>query len=152
MAFASAVILLCLSGLASYLTIVRLMESEKWRVHTYEVEAALGTVDSAAVNAGRVRSTYVITGSADFSSAFEASIPIINQALQHLRELTGDNPEQQKLCARLEEIMTRRIALFRQSMELKKSASQDQHGQDEISRSRPDRGLRNDCDNAADAR
>ena len=43
MAFASAVILLCLSGLATYLTIVRLMESEKWRVHTYEVQAALGT-------------------------------------------------------------------------------------------------------------
>jgi len=134
MAFASAVILLCLSGLATYLTIVRLMESEKWRVHTYEVQAALGTVDSAAVDAGRARSAYVITGSADFSGAFEASVPIINQALQHLRELTADNPEQQKLCTRLEEIIVRRIALFRQSMELKKSASQDQRGQDEISR------------------
>ena len=33
-AFASAVILLCLSGLATYLTIVRLLESEKWVVHT----------------------------------------------------------------------------------------------------------------------
>ena len=134
MAFASAVVLLCLSGLATYLTIVRLMESEKWVVHTYEVQAALGTVDSAAVDAGRARSAYVITGSADFSSAFEASVPIINQALQHLRELTADNPEQQKLCGRLEEIMVRRIVLFRQSMELKKSASQDQGGQDEISR------------------
>jgi hypothetical protein len=31
-ALASAVVLLCLSGLATYLTIVRLMEGEKWVV------------------------------------------------------------------------------------------------------------------------
>jgi signal transduction histidine kinase len=134
MAFASAVILLCVSGLATYLTIARLMESEKWVVHTYEVQGALGIVDSAAADAGRASSAYVITGSDHFLNAFEASIPIIHEALQHLRELTADNPEQQKLCARLQESVGSRIALFRQSMQLKKSASQDQSEQDEISR------------------
>ena len=48
-AFAAAVILLFLSGVATYLTIVRLLESEKWVVHTHEVQAALGNVDSAVV-------------------------------------------------------------------------------------------------------
>lgn len=133
-AFASAVVLLCVSGLATYLTIVRLMESEKWVVHTYEVQAALGNVDAATVEAGRARSGYVITGTSDFLSNFGDAVPTIYQALEHLRELTRDNPEQQKLCMRLEDLMGRRIVLFRASIELRKSAPQDQEGQDEISR------------------
>jgi CHASE3 domain sensor protein len=133
-AFASAVILLCLTGLATYFTIMRLMESEKWVVHTYEVQAALGNLDSAAVDAGRARSGYVVTGSADFLSNFEAAGPAIYQALQHLRELTKDNPEQQNRLTRLEELTARRIALLRESIELRKSAPQDRQGQDDLTR------------------
>jgi signal transduction histidine kinase len=132
--FTSAVILLCLSGLATYLTIVRLLESEKWVVHTHEVQAALGDVDSAVLNAGRACSGYVITGSADFLSNFEVAVPRIYQSLQRLRELTKDNPAQQDLCTRLQEMTTRRVALFQQSIGLKKTAPQDQQGQADISR------------------
>src|SRR5579864_4349841 len=133
-AFAAAVIMLCLSGLATYLTIVRLMDSEKWVVHTHEVQAALGSVDSAVLNAERASSGYVITGSADYLSNFEAAAPGIYQALQHLRELTKDNPKQQELSTRLEEITARRIALFRDSIDLKKSVAPNQQGQADISR------------------
>ena len=134
MAFATAVTLLCLSGLATYLTIVRLLESEDWVVHTYQVQAALGAVDSATVDAASNRSGYVIAGSPDFLDNFEAAVPKISQALQNLRELTKDNPAQQKLCTRLGEITARRVALFRQSIELKKTAPEDLQGQNDISR------------------
>jgi signal transduction histidine kinase len=134
LAFASAVIMLCLSGLATYFTIVRLMGSEQWLVHTREVQAALGIVDSAVLNAERACSGYVITGSSDFLNSFEALSPAVYKALQHLRELTKDNPRQQMLCTRLEEITAQRMALFRQAIDLKKSVSQNQQGQADISR------------------
>jgi signal transduction histidine kinase len=133
-AFAAAVILLFLSGLVTYLTIVRLLQSEKWVVHTHEVQAALGSVDSAVVTVGRACSGFVITGGADFLSSFEVALPKVSQALQNLRELTRDNPEQQKLCTRLEELTARRVDLFRESVELKMTAPQDQQGQADISR------------------
>jgi signal transduction histidine kinase len=133
-AFASAVILLCLSGLATYLTIARLLESEKWVVHSHEVQAALGNIDSAAVEAGRARSGYVVTEGADFLSAFEAAVPKVYQALRHVRELTLDNPRQQALCTHLEQLTGNRLALFRESIELRKSAPQDQQGQADLSR------------------
>jgi signal transduction histidine kinase len=128
------VILLGVSGLATYLSILRLMESEKWVIHTHEVQAALGNVDSAVLNAGRACSGYVITGSADFLSAFEAAAPKTDQTLQNLRELTKDNPQQQELCSRLEEITAHRMKLFRESIEFRKTAPQDQQGQADISR------------------
>ena len=133
-AFASAVILLFLSGVATYLTIVRLLQSEKWVVHSHEVEAALGDIDSAVVGVGRACSGYVITGGADFLGSFEVALPKVPQALQNVRSLTTDNPEQQKLCTRLEELTTRRVALFRESVELKMTVPQDQQGQADISR------------------
>jgi signal transduction histidine kinase len=133
-AFASAVIMLCLSALATYLTILRLTESEKWVVHTREVQAALGNVDSAVLNAERAAAGYVITGSADFLNDFEATAPRVDQAQQHLRELTKDNPRQQTLCTRLEEATARRISLFRDSIGLRESLPQSQHGQGDISR------------------
>jgi hypothetical protein len=55
--FASAVVMLCLSGLATYIAVVRLMQSEKWVVHTHDVQLALGSVDSAVLNAGRACSS-----------------------------------------------------------------------------------------------
>jgi signal transduction histidine kinase len=132
-AFATAVMLLCLSGLATYISIERLTKSEYWVVHTYEVQAALGDVDSAALDAERDRAGYVITGSGDALNSFEAAIAKIYQALRHLRELTKDNPEQQQMCTRLEEIMARRIALFRDSVELKKANPEGQQGETKVS-------------------
>jgi len=126
--------MLCLSGLATYVTIVRLTQTEKWVVHTHEVQAALGDVDSTILSAERASSGYVITGSADFLSNFEAATPNIYQALQHLRELTQDNSKQQEFSDRLDGITARRIALFRQSIDLRKTASQNQQRQAEISR------------------
>jgi CHASE3 domain sensor protein len=134
LAFASAVILLFLSGVATYLTIVRVLQSEKWVVHSHEVQAALGNVDSAVVGVGRACSGYVITGGADFFNSFEVALPKVSRALQNVRDLTIDNPEQQKLCTRLEELTARRVALFRESVELKMTAPHDQQGQADVSR------------------
>jgi signal transduction histidine kinase len=133
-AFAAAVVLLFLSGLATYLTIVRLLQSEKWVVHSHEVQTALGNVDSAVVGVGRACSGYVITGGADFLSSFEVALHKVSQALQKVRDLTRDNPEQQRLCTRLEELTARRVALFREAVELKMTAPQDQQGQADVSR------------------
>jgi signal transduction histidine kinase len=76
----------------------------------------------------------VITGGADFLSSFEVALPKVSQALQKVRDLTRDNPEQQRLCTRLEELTARRVALFREAVELKMTAPQDQQGQADVSR------------------
>ncbi|MGA8538794.1 MAG: CHASE3 domain-containing protein [Terriglobales bacterium] len=133
-AFASAVMLLFLSGLATYFTIDRLLESEKWVIHTLEVRAALGDIDSAFVRAGRARSAFVISGSNDFLREFEASVPEIPRRFQQLRALTGDNPKQQELCSHLEDVTNRRIAFLQESVDLKKQAPQNQQGQIDLDR------------------
>ncbi|MGB7943777.1 MAG: CHASE3 domain-containing protein, partial [Terriglobales bacterium] len=101
-AFASALALLFLSGVATYFATTRLLESEKWVIHTHEVRAAIGDVDSALSRVGRARSGYVNSGTGDFLNQFEAAASEMPPSLQHLRELTQDNPKQQEFCSRLE--------------------------------------------------
>lgn len=131
-AFIAAVVLLFVSGLAAYFTITRLLESERWVVHTHEVRAALGDLDSAVLRAGRARSGYVLSATGDFQEQFEATTREIPVRIQALRELTQDNPRQQELCSRLENVMARRVALLRESMEVKKDTFQNDQAQAEL--------------------
>lgn len=132
-AFTSAVVLLFLSGLAAYLTITRLLDSEKWVVHTHEVRAAVGDIDSAVLRSGRARSAYLITGDQDALGQFEAANREISLELRHLRELTRDNPRQQALCSRLEDATSKRVALLVESIRSPSSAS-DQQAQADLQR------------------
>jgi signal transduction histidine kinase len=134
LAFASAVMLLFLSGLAACATINRLLQSEKWVIHTLEVKTAIGDIDLAYVRAGRARSGYVLSGNEDFLREFEAAAPEIPGTVQHLRELIPDNPREQELCLRLEDAINRRVALLRQSIELKKQEPQNTQGQADFDR------------------
>jgi signal transduction histidine kinase len=133
-AFASALILLCLSGLAGYVTIVRLVQSEKWVHHTYEVQGTLGDFDWAIVRAGRARSGFVISGTDDFLNQYEAAIPEIPPTLQRLQKLTEDNKKEQQLYARLKNLTDSRLAFLEESIKLKKDAPQDDDGQADLVR------------------
>jgi signal transduction histidine kinase len=132
-AFASALVLLFLSGLATYFATTRLLGSEKWVIHTHEVRAAIGDVDSALSRVGRARSGYVNSGTDDFLNQFEAAASEIPPSLQHLRELTQDNPKQQEFCSRLEDATARRVALLRESIQLQKAAPGKDEGQADLS-------------------
>ena len=133
-AFASALMLLFLSGLATYFATTRLLESERWVVHTHEVRAAVGDIDSALSRAGRARSAYVLDGGDDFLNQFQAALADIPSSLHSLRELTRDNPRQQELCSRLEEVLNRRVTLLRKSIALPKQSPDYGNSQADLSR------------------
>jgi signal transduction histidine kinase len=133
-AFASALLLLLLSGLATYFATTRLLLSEDWVIHTHEVRGTLGDIDSAVLRAGRARSGYVVSGNDDYLSQFEAAVFEIPLSLQHLRQLTQDNSKQQDSCSRLEDAIAHRIALFRESIQLHKTAPGNDAGQAELAR------------------
>lgn len=123
---------LFLSAIAAYVTIARLRESARWVVHSFEVETTLGEIDSSIAKLARARSGYAIMGNEALLEAFGAALPEVRQKLQQERKLTEDNPSQQELCTRLEDLTDQRISLFRKSIELKRSVPHDEAGQSAI--------------------
>jgi signal transduction histidine kinase len=123
---------LLLSAVAAYVTIGRLEESQKWVAHTYQVQAGLGDVDAAVSKAARARNGYLNTANDALLGSFEPAIPEVRQKLDAVRELTEDNPTQQRFCTELDTLTMQRISLFREAIALKKSAPQSAAGQSDI--------------------
>jgi PAS domain S-box-containing protein len=134
LAFVCTVALLIGIGAAAGLVMTRFVESQSWVIQTLEVETALGELSTATGKAGRARTEYVNTGSEEFMHAFNEAIPDIQGKLERISYLTKDNPKQQQLLSHLQLLVRSRIALFRKSIDLKKTAPQDEHGQSEIAK------------------
>ena len=97
LAFAAAVILLLLSGMAAYFTVVRLRTAQRWVSHTRDVQSALADINNISTRAGRARTRYVDTGDESFFEEYQVGGGEIPAKLQLVEQLTADNPEQQDL-------------------------------------------------------
>jgi signal transduction histidine kinase len=131
-AFTSAVAVLLLSAVAAYLTIGHLENSQRWVVHSYQVQSVLGEIDAALAKAARARNSYVASANDSAQAVFTAAIPPVQEKLAEVRKLTEDNARQQQLCSQLEVLTMRRISLFQQQMELRRTNPGDSVGQNEL--------------------
>ncbi len=122
-------ILLLLSGIAAYLTVVRLRTAQRWVGHTHDVQAALADLDSTATRAGRARTRYVDSGDDAFFDDYQSAAGEIPGKLKLVQRLTADNPDQHDFARNLTGITRRRIDLLNKSVELKRSGSKDVAGQ-----------------------
>jgi signal transduction histidine kinase len=125
LAFGSAVILLLLSGLAAYDTVVRLRAAQKRVSHTRDVQSALGDLNNIGSRAGRARTRYVDTGDDSFLQDYQAAAADIPSKLKQLKQLTRDNPAQQDNCEHLIDITSRRVGLLDRSVQLKRGGPGD---------------------------
>jgi signal transduction histidine kinase len=126
LAFASALTLLLICGAAATITIVRLLTSAKWIAHTYDVQVALGDLQSASTMAARARAEYLDSGNAPYVPQYEGAKTQLHQKMADLRRLVADNSEQQKLASQLEDLTLRRLELLDASMEMRKSGPLDE--------------------------
>ncbi len=130
LAFGLALGLLLLGGIAAAVTIEMLVSSAHWVAHTYEVKTALGEVNSSVSSAARARFDYIHSGDEGFLPPYEAFKREVRGRLQHVRDLTRDNPAQQLLAGRLDEVVGQQITLLDASVELQESGQTDQSAQD----------------------
>ena len=118
-------ILLLLGGAATYVTITRLLIAQQRVSHTHEVQAALADIDLVLGKARRAQIEYVDSGDPNFLQAFGAAAGQVPGVLQHVRQLTADNPTQADNRARLESLVGRRMGLLANSVELRKKGEFD---------------------------
>jgi PAS domain S-box-containing protein len=124
-AFGSAVILLLLGGLATYVTITRLLIAQQQVSHTHEVQAALAEINLVLGKARHGQIEFVDSGDPNFLQAYESAAGQVPGVLRHVRQLTADNPSQAGNCARLESLVGRRMGLLANSVELRKKGEFD---------------------------
>src|SRR5271163_3194639 len=132
LAFASAVVFLLIAAAAG-ISISRLTSTLKWIAHTYDVQLALGDINSAMTVAGRTRSGFESTGDENLLGKFDTVANSIPQKLAHLEELISDNPQQRLAIARLRDLELRRLAILREAVKARMLGPREDASQHETS-------------------
>ena len=131
-AFGSAVILLVLSGVATYVAITRLIIAQKRISHAHEVQESLADVNRVMGKARRAQIEYIDSGNPNFLPGFESAAHQVPEVLRKIRELTDENPTQRGNCTKLENLVGQRIGLLTNSVELRKTGELDLSQQRQI--------------------
>jgi len=132
LAFGAAVVLLLFSGMAAYITAVRLRTAQRWVGHTRDVQSSLADINNISTRAGRARTRYVDSGNESYFEEYQAAASEIPGKLKLVEDLTSDNPEQQELSKSLASITEHRLDLLNRSVQLKRSGSADAQEQTQL--------------------
>jgi CHASE3 domain sensor protein len=103
--FIASIIVLLLSSAASYWSISKLLSSEQWVTHTFQVKEKLDFVLSRIKDAETGQRGYLLTGERDFLEPYTGSRAEVLRACDSAQYLTMDNAEQQQDFPKLVELI-----------------------------------------------
>jgi signal transduction histidine kinase len=133
-AFATALALLTVGGVSTAITIWNLLESLRWLAHSYQVEMALGDLDSTLTRAARARALYIANGDEDYYRQFVQNLNSISPEMGRMEPLIGDNPSQVELVHQLEKVTAARAGLLQDSVKLRHDGIIDADKQADLGR------------------
>lgn len=125
LAFIVALLLLVTIGFFAYRSVNSLNEAIKWEKHTQEVLLQLDKVQNLALEAETGTRGFLITGNESFLEPYNNSKQKIDENLNHLRELTADNPSQKQRLERIEELNDQKLSLLQKYIDLRRTNSLD---------------------------
>jgi signal transduction histidine kinase len=134
LAFLSALILLFGCGIAASITIARFIRAAKWAAHSYEVQVALGDLQTSLSKAARTRTVYLNSGDETTLTEYPGLKKQVHGDLTELRELIRDNVSQVSLASQLDDIVLRRLELMDAAIEMRRAGPLDDATQLRLSR------------------
>lgn len=121
--FIAAVAIFAFTGWESYRNMTRAAEAMALQKHTYEVSKTLDEMMVRLVDAETGQRGYLLTGDETYLAPYRAAIKNIDQATSHLKDLTSDNPNQQKRIQAMEPIIKKKLAELERTIDLRREKS-----------------------------
>jgi CHASE3 domain sensor protein len=120
--FAVAFLLLAVIGVVAYRSIDTLTRNSHAVAHTHQVLEHVVGVRAAMVGAETGQRGFVITGDPAFLDSYHDSTAAATNLLKELRELTADNPNQQKRLDELRPLVAAKFAEQEKTIGLRKAS------------------------------
>jgi PAS domain S-box-containing protein len=114
--FLLAIALLVVCVFATYLSFTYFRASERWVTHTQQVRAVLGDLEATISEAGRMRMSYLLSGSDSNLTEYRAAVAKISERIRELQVLTSDNQTQREQCDRLRSVTNARLKAWEDSI------------------------------------
>ncbi|MHB8743447.1 MAG: CHASE3 domain-containing protein [Sulfuricaulis sp.] len=111
-------ILFILAGI-SYQNTKKNDETAQWVTHTYMVISSLWEVKSLLQDAETGQRGYLITGEASYLEPYRNALQRIDGSIENLKDLTQDNPDQQRRIATLRPLVSQKLSELKQTIDLR---------------------------------
>lgn len=116
--FALAIVLFFSVGMASYFSIQRLVDNQKWVEDTHEVLDTIEQMNSGLQTADRGRQGLIITQDPLYREMYRAGVQKTLSSLQKLDKLMADNPQHQASLKFIEPWVNQKLILLQKSLTL----------------------------------
>ena len=118
--FMAAAVILLFSGWKSHQNTTRFAEAAGWQKHTYEVLRTLEGTVAGVVDAETGQRGYLLTGDEAYLDTYREATNNLGQITRHLKDLTSDNPNQQKRIQTLEPLIEKKLAELQRTIDLRR--------------------------------
>ncbi|BAY11319.1 CHASE3 domain-containing protein [Calothrix sp. NIES-2098] len=123
--FGLALLLLSSVGAASFWSVQKLKEDKQWVTHTNQILNILDRLNNGFLNAESGQRAFMLAGKVDYLKNYGTNKQEVYQSFQSLRQLTRDNPNQQRRLDTLKPLIDRRFNLLEELIDLLKQNSSD---------------------------
>jgi signal transduction histidine kinase len=117
---AAAAAVLLLVAVLSYLSLARNVADRRWVTHTQLVLQTVDDVLISLIDAETGQRGYIITGDASYLEPYETSLGQMHENIKKVRELTADNPNQQRSLERLQPLIATRLVELQDRIQLRR--------------------------------
>jgi CHASE3 domain sensor protein len=120
LAFGLALLILAVVAFASYRNIMRLRADVTWMEHTYQTSRTIRILFLKITEAETGQRGFVISANQAFVERFSLAEQSIPATLDALRELTKDNPRQQRRLDTVQQFIAEKLAFAQQTIALRR--------------------------------
>ena len=120
--FSVSLVLLVAIGTVAYRALDVLTKTSYWVAHTHAVIEHVDSVLSLLKDAETGQRGFVITGDEVFLEPYNSGVGEIGKVIKDLRELTIDNPNQQKRLDDAEPLVAAKLAELKRTIDLRRTA------------------------------
>jgi len=124
--FALSFVLLAIIGAVAYRSLSSLTDTSHLVTHTHEVLEHIAEVLSLLKDAETGQRGYLVTGEDPYLEPYQGAIDGLPRVVKELRQLTSDNPNQQKRLDEAEPVITRRLTVLREIIDVRKKGGLEQ--------------------------
>src|SRR5882757_3237366 len=121
--FALSFVLLALIGLVAFRSVNALTSTSYKVAHTHEVLEHIASLLGLLKDAETGQRGFVITGDETFLEPYRTSVASIDKVVKGLRQLTVDNPNQQKRIEEAESLIAEKLAELKRTIEMRRKGT-----------------------------
>ncbi len=119
-AFVSIMLVMLVVGITAYQSTTKLTDTAQWVVHTHKVLAKGEDLLSVLQDAETGQRGYLISGEDRYLEPYLAAIRNVDKALRGLKELTADNPAQQRRLELMAPLVAAKLEELKDTIDLRR--------------------------------